>query len=41
MLLSRGRGIPRLTTAGPSPEWQGEANPHVVVNAFAGVARKQ
>jgi hypothetical protein len=22
------------------PEWRGEANPHVVVNAFAGVARK-
>jgi hypothetical protein len=23
------------------PEWRGEANPHVVVNAFAGVARKR
>src|SRR5216684_2046771 len=23
MLLSRGRGIPRLTTADPSPEWRG------------------
>jgi hypothetical protein len=22
------------------PEWRGEANPHVVINAFAGVARK-
>ena len=22
------------------PEWRGEANPHVVVNAFAGVGRK-